>query len=293
MSRRPFAKEQPRRSPAREKTAPTTKYYRAGSISDKSSPFESKKLKPKSGVRRKLLFGVADILVLLVLMFGLVYSLIVRPDPHISASSSVYHPASTYRQAIIKQFQILKNRNKITLDDQGVVRALQAQFPEIATASVELPLFGEAPIVHLNIAAPSFFLSSGSNLYVVDDQGYVVGKSTSLPDIKGLLTLSDQSGFAAKVGQQAMSSANVAFINTVVAEAKRSSVPISSLTLPALAQEFDLRTSDRGYYVKFFLGGDVLQQSGQFLAARHNFDQTNAQPSQYLDVRVPGKIYYK
>lgn len=293
MGRRSFAKQQPRRSAVRDSSAPATKYYRSGSISNTTSPFESKKSKPKKRVARKLLFGVADILLLSALMLGLVYSLIIRPDPKISASSNVYRPASVYKQAVIKQFQLFKNRNKISLDDQGIVKDLRAQFPEISSASVELPLFGESPIVHLSIATPSFFLNSGHNLFVVDSEGYVVAPSISLPAVRNLLTLSDQSGFAAKPGQQAMSSANVSFINTVVAEAKRAKVPISSLTLPALAQEVDLRTSDRGYYIKFFLGGDVLQQTGQFLAARHKFDQTNTQPSQYLDVRVAGKIYYK
>jgi hypothetical protein len=226
-------------------------------------------------------------------VFGVGYSLIVRPDPQISTTSTVYHPASTYRRAIIKQFQILKNRNKITLDDQSIVKSLQSQFPEIVSASVELPIFGEAPIVHLNIAAPSFFLNSGGNLYIIDSQGFVIDKSIDLPSIKDLLTLSDQSGFVVKVGQVAMGSADVAFIDTLAAQAKHASVPISSMTLPPRAQELDIRTSDRGYYVKFFLGGDVLQQTGQFLAARHNFDQSGNQPSEYLDVRVPGKIYYK
>jgi cell division septal protein FtsQ len=291
--RRPLAKQQPRRSAAREVSAPATKYYRSGSISDKSSPFESKKTKPSKKVRRKLLFSVADTLLLLAVLFGIGYSLVVRPDPQISASSAVYHPASVYRRAIVKQFQILKNRNKISLDDNGIVKSLQSQFPEIASASVELPLFSEVPIVHLSIATPSFYLSSGGNLYVIDSQGYVVDKSVNLPAIKSLLTLSDQSGFAITVGQAAMSSADVSFINTLAAQAKHANASISSMTLPALAQELDLRTSDRGYYVKFFLGGDVLQQTGQFLAARHNFDQTGNQPAQYLDVRVPGKIYYK
>ena len=293
MSRSRLIRQKPRVPLARGKKAPATKYYRSGSISDKSSPFETAQQKMPKPVVRKLLFGAADTLVLIALIFGLIYSLLVRPDPQISTTSTAYQQISVYRQAAIKQFQILKNRNKITLDEQGIIKSLQAQFPEIASASVELPLFSESPIVHLNIAAPTFFMSSGGNLYIVDSQGYVVAKAGSLPAIKNLAHLSDQSGFKIHLGQQAMSSANVAFINTLVAETNRAKVPISSLTLPALAQELDLRTSDRGYFVKFFLGGDVLQQAGQFLAARHNFDQTGSQPTQYLDVRVPGKIYYK
>jgi len=90
-----------------------------------------------------------------------------------------------------------------------------------------------------------------------------------------------------------VSASSAKFINTVIAQSKRANVPIVSFVLPNTAQEVDLRTSDKPYYVKFYLGGDALIQTGQFLAARHQFDATNSQPSEYLDVRVAGKIFYR
>jgi hypothetical protein len=36
-----------------------------------------------------------------------------------------------------------------------------------------------------------------------------------------------------------------------------------------------------------------MQQAGQFLATRNQFNDTNTQPAEYLDVRVPGKVFYK
>jgi hypothetical protein len=63
--------------------------------------------------------------------------------------------------------------------------------------------------------------------------------------------------------------------------------------LPPKAQELDLRASDQSYYVKFYLGGDAMIQTGQYLAARQKFAQTKQQPGEYLDVRVSGKIFYK
>ena len=294
MSSSPFSKQKPRRSPARDAaTAPPAKYYRSGQLSDKAaSPFKPKPKVKKSAVR-KFLFGIADTMLIVLLLIGLVYSMLVRPNPKVITTSNVYHAVAVYQEAAIKQFQQLKNRNKVSLDETGIVNALQAEFPEIASASVELPLFGETPILHLNISAPSFVLASGGKAYIVDSQGVVVGEATDFPAVKNLPQVIDQSGFGVKIGSQTLSADNVAFINTLVAEAKQANVAIASLTLPSLAQELDLRTSDRGYYVKFFLGGDAAQQSGQFLAARHDFDQSGNQPSQYLDVRVAGKIYYK
>jgi hypothetical protein len=70
-------------------------------------------------------------------------------------------------------------------------------------------------------------------------------------------------------------------------------VTITSLSLPSKPSELDLRTKDRPYFVKFYMGGDALTQAGQFLAARAQFDRQNHQPADYLDVRVAGKIFYK
>jgi hypothetical protein len=77
-----------------------------------------------------------------------------------------------------------------------------------------------------------------------------------------------------------------------LAQTRRAGVPIKSLTFPPLAQELDLATEDQPYFVKFYLGGDPLVQAGTFLAARHQFS-SGVKPSVYLDVRVPGKIFYK
>ncbi len=114
-----------------------------------------------------------------------------------------------------------------------------------------------------------------------------------LPQIKNLVRLDDQSGFTTQVGKQVLSSQSVNFINNMLAQLQRAKIPVKSLILPKQAQELDLRTNDRPYYVKFYLSGDVLYETGQFLASRHYFDQNHKQPQRYLDVRLGGKIFYK
>ncbi len=270
---------------------PLTKYYRSGDpVAAQRSPFRPSMLKAK---RRRWLTASVDIVFVIVVLFCLVYSLIVRPAPKLLVSDTSYHSAETYRQAVAGKLKALRNKNKITLDENGIKSSLAKEFPEVADVSVELPLLGQTPTVRLNISKPALFLASGGQTYIVDSQGRVAGRATDLPQIKNLITVTDQSGFNAEPGKQVLSTAEISFIEVVIAQAKHGSVPIKSLTLPPLAAELDLRSSDRGYYVKFFMGGDALQQAGQYLAARHNFDQTGGQPGQYLDVRVSGKIFYK
>ena len=128
---------------------------------------------------------------------------------------------------------------------------------------------------------------------VVDSKGTVIGPSADFPSVKDLPLISDETGFETVVGRSVLSRSDIDFITTVIAQARAAKVPIASLALPKLAQELDLRTTDRKYFVKFYLGGDALTQSGQFLAARQKFDSTKKQPNQYLDVRISGKIFFR
>ncbi len=275
-----------RRSPLR--------YYRSGTPPDKS-PFQRASQQKRRGFLTKAL----DWLVIIIIAAGIVYSLLLRPDPIMAVNSKAYRSTDTYRQATAKTLASLKNRNKLTFDENGLSSALKQKFPEISNVSVDLPLFGQVPTIHITVAQPSLILKaaegspSQSEHFIIDAKGVVAGPQSSYPTIKGLPLITDETGFKAQVGRSVLSLSDVNFILTIVAQAKKAGVPIASLSLPKLAQELDLRTTDRAYFVKFYLGGDGLTQSGQFLAARQQFDQTNMQPHQYLDVRVTGKIYYQ
>ena len=271
-------------------------YYSSHNRNTAASPFDISTAKPKKISWRS---RTIDWLLIILLISGIGYSLIVRPTPKLSLSSTIYHPQKVYLDTVSSKLQALKNRNKLTLDQKEIITSLQKQFPEIIGGSVNLPLFSQIPQVTLNIAKPSLLLKGTPGTFgandrlVIDQKGSVVGLITDLPQFKDLPLVTDNSGFSARKGQQALSTADVNFILDIVAQAKHAGVPIAGLVLPPKGQEVDLITGDRPYFVKFYLGGDSAFQIGQFLAARNQFDKGGSQPSQYLDVRVNGKIFYK
>jgi len=272
------------------KRSSLNKYYRAD-IRNSSSPFTKKAPPKRTG--KKVLFGVLDIVVLLALFAGVGYSLMLKPSAKVVASNYLFRPAADYEAALDQQLAKLQNRNKITFNEQSVAEALQKQFPEITGAEAELPFFSEHPTFRLSIAKPVFALNSNGTSYVVASSGVAVAPVSQLPRINNLLTVNDQSGFQVKPGSLVLNDTSAAFIADLIAQCQAAKVPIASLTLPPLPQELQLRTKDQSYFVKFYLGGDVLGESGQFLAARKHFAETKQPPSQYLDVRVAGKIFYK
>jgi hypothetical protein len=104
----------------------------------------------------------------------------------------------------------------------------------------------------------------------------------------------DQSGLQVKLNQQALTSADVSFIQTVVAQLAARKVTVSSLVLPASSNELDARIAGQTHFVKFNLhDNDARQQAGAYLATIAQLKRKNTPPSQYIDVRVPGRAYYQ
>jgi hypothetical protein len=286
--------ERPRQRLGQRQTSrvPLTFYRARDASATGDSPFKKKEAPVASRLAR-FLAGLLDVIIILALLALLLYGLFVNDNPKVEVNSEVYHSVNAYKAAAHKYLSSVKNRNKITFNEQSIVAAMQKQFPEILNASVELPVMAETPVVHIDIANPSFILKSGASSYVVASNGVAVATVDQLPSVKNLSVVTDQSGFNAHASQQVMTAASVEFINDLIVQMKHANVTIDQIVLPPLAQELYLRAAGKPYFVKFYLGGDVKQQVGQFLAAIHQFDATNTQPSEYLDVRVPGKVFYK
>jgi hypothetical protein len=286
------AKKQPKqRQPSAKGGKVPLTYYRSGGPTS-SSPFEKAAPAPRPKLK-KISLSAINLALLAIILFGLFYISLVKSSPKLSLNSQVYHPAGVYRAVAADRLLSLKNHNKISFSEQAVIQALQLRFPEIASATLELPIFSQTPNIRLYISPPALFLNNQGTTYVVDQQGRAVARANELPQIKDLPTISDSSGFSASKGSAALSAQGVSFAQALIAHCQQAKIPVKSLTLPAKPGELDLRTTDKDYYTKFFLAGNQAQQIGQFLASRHQFETGGPQPAEYLDVRVPGKIFYK
>lgn len=281
---------QPRASRAAGRRTPINTYYRAEPAAGGSSPFQKK---TASKGARRYIYGFLDIILVLIILAGLGYSLVISPRPKVIVNNQAFHSLGDYRSYADQLFSRVKNRNKITYDEQSITTAMEKRFPEISSISTELPIFSEQPTLRIAVSNASLRVKNNGTNYVVDAKGVVVARASQLPAAASLPQIIDQSGFPARLGQSLLDISAVTFIKTLTAETKAAKVPVTTLTLPPVIQELDLRASDQPYFVKFYLGGDALTQAGQFLAARNHFNQTNQRPAQYLDVRVAGKVFYK
>ena len=212
-------------------------------------------------------------------------------------SQALLKPAQTYQmaaqQALHKNFW---SWFKPAANQTAMTAALQQQFPELAVASLRIPLVGWRPTLVVAAHTPTLVLVGNGGTYVVDETGRALIASSQLAaSLRAKLPLvTDNSGLTVAAGTDILPQDDVVFIEQVLAYLKAAKVNWQELTLPAAANELDVRIDGTAYYVKFALqgGASARQQVGSYIAVRDKL-QGSAAPHEYIDVRVSERAYYK
>jgi hypothetical protein len=229
--------------------------------------------------------------------------MIVSTDPKImpltSDQTSFLQNTDTYAQAAQKLLDSsFANRNKVTLDSSGISAAMERQFPELESVAVRVPLLSHRPLFYLQTTPPVLLLTASSGkAYIVDKNGRVLAAASEVASVAdlNLITATDEGSLPRiSAGQQVLASDTVAFMQVVQYQLAKKGLRVASFTLPAGRSELDLHLVGTAYLVKFtFADGGAEQQVGSFLATRQTLQGQGVTPTQYIDVRVPGRAYYR
>ena len=189
----------------------------------------------------------------------------------------------------------ITNRSKVLIDTDKVAREITEEYPELGDIAVILPLVSRQPIVEIRPTDPLLVLVSNNETFVIDENGraiaYAEDVDSSVRDT--LPVVRDESGVPLERGKAALTSETVALVAEVFGQLAASNVPIQSMTLPTVANELHVRLTDKPYYVKFDLRGEGRLQAGALLAVKEHLESQKKTPAEYIDVRVPGKAFYK
>lgn len=253
--------------------------------------------------RRSLLSNARAIGVTLAVVLFVVLDLMLSTTPKVvetgDGSGQIFlRSSATYAAAAHQLFSSSAfNRNKVTVDTKQISADMQREFPELTAVNVTLPFVGSQPVMYIQPASPKLILATqSSGTLVIDDEGRALISTTQVANLSKLHlpTVTDQSGLNVRVGASALTAANVSFITEVVGQLSAKGVAITSLTLPAASSELDVRVSGANYFIKFNLAAtDARQEAGTYLAVRNYLASQKQTPSSYIDVRVPGRAYYK
>ncbi len=188
------------------------------------------------------------------------------------------------------------NQIKLTVTSQDLANYITTRLPEVQYVSITTPFIGSTPTVYLQLEQPALVYVTAQGQFLLDAQGVVIASASTM-NAKQLVKLDsviNQSITGVTVGSRVLNGPNVSFIETVAEALKLKAVTVSKMVLVPGTEELDVYVANQPYRIKFNLyEPDALQQVGTYLATIATLKQKNITPSQYIDVRVDGRAYYK
>lgn len=230
---------------------------------------------------------------------ALLYNLTLTPDSNLSISGdqAVLRPKEAYQDAIDKYLNSsIMNRTKITINTSEFRDTITRQFPEIEEINISLPLLRHQPNVSLRLAEPAIRLATPTAVYILDGSGRALfDEKEALPDFDTdkLPVITDPSGQQITLGKPALTRQQITYANQISSQASAKQMMSESMALEAGGEELHVRFKGARYLVKFSFGTDARQSFGAFLAARERLDQDRVAISEYVDVRIPERVYTK
>ncbi len=268
---------------------------RAKSRGEKNQP-EPKAKETSKNRRLAVLFGMAVLVVLAILTLWVSTNakvIIIEPN----GFNYQLHSLTEYQTAASKVLNSsIFNRFKLTISSNAVASELEKEYPEISHAAITVPFIGMTPNVYIQLARPILVYASGSGSYILNSSGVVISNTSVIPnnELSALPKVTSTSNTTLNVGEQVLTSNNVIFIQTLQAALVKKGIGINKMNLVPMAEELDVYPTNVGYYVKFNLHeNNALQQVGTYLATIATLKKQGKAPSQYIDVMVDGRSYYK
>lgn len=240
--------------------------------------------------------------IIVILAVSVLYSLALSTVPIISQgpymtsvssekSSNSYFTADRYTASVTELLQSnILNRTKLTLRANDIERSLKKQYPEIATVVVHIDVLGAKPRLNIRTYEPVFTLSKQSSSYIVLEDGSLIKGST----VVNLAKIEDVSGIPVSDGEKYLRQDDIQFLDYVQAEVKsKKQWGIEYFKLTNRPREVSVKVINQSYEVKMYFDEDMQQQVGSWIASAKKLGEGGEAPSEYLDVRVSEKVFWK
>ncbi len=139
---------------------------------------------------------------------------------------------------------------------------------------------------------PSILWRSGNNLSIITEngRGFIGEPNDELK--KNLPIVEDLSNLPVKEGDKVVSQEFVRFINDVYSILPQNGIPITNTQIEETTTEINVITKE-GYRIRFDTTRLFTEQLSDLKAVIDSLKQQGKKPTQYIDLRINGKVFYK
>lgn len=262
---------------------------------------ENKEIIPKLINPFKKLSALIVLLILIIAVINLIY---LSSTPKVfllnnnSKISNLYN--NLYGQQVYKEVKnyfdsSLLNYNKLSINLNGLNKDVTSKFPIVTNTSYNIPLFKNQVEIYLTTSNPALIISDNGVNYVLNENGEVILNNQANNAISGLnLPKIVTNAKSINLGSNILSQQEVSFIQSVQQQLVDKNYQITYMKISGSGEELDVYIKGKSFFVKFNLAGnDARLESGRFLATMNYLNANKINPSQYIDVRSEGRVFYK
>lgn len=238
---------------------------------------------------------VAFVSIIIVIIFG--YLITLSGEPYVSVDGPMYRTRLNYQTIVSKIISSnLINHIKPLVPVASIQGKILNDLPEVSRASVNISLFSHRLNVHLTTDQQAAVLTQpGQPDLIVSNRGRLLLPSNNgvKIDITQLSAIQNQSGITAKAGEQFIRPDEMSALLKLNEQISIDKSQVNYV-IPTTPHEIWMYEPGRGgYYSKFLLDETILDQYGSLRATQKKLSDINQTPTQYIDVRLADKAYYK
>lgn len=281
---------------------PVFSYYARGTSSNDNNigRYEKKPGTKYSLVKKLNYHHIPTYIAFSVIVVSLFHTLLLQPSPKIivvDSPGTIHRNSKSYLQSISSIWsKSIFNRTKLTVATNELESEIHNNFNELQGVRIELPLLGKRATVVLTPGKPLFMLVSRNGSFYINKHGMVMAKTIDVTENKlsELPKVIDDSGISAEEGKVILPGTQAEIISKLFQQLRKENIEVESVTLPSgAANEADVRVVGQAYYIKFSLDKDPRQGVGTYIAAKLKLETEGTLPTEYIDVRVEEKAFYR
>lgn len=180
-------------------------------------------------------------------------------------------------------------KNIFFINTTGLAELFQQQYPTLEKVNINRTLFLTLSVT-VKESASALVWQSGTGAWILGDDGKILKKDDGQG--RQLGSVRDTAQLMVKVGDQVADRQFVRFVRDIYAQAKAYDLAITSAEISTTTRELTLKLGS-GQTIRMDTSREARGQLDAVRATYETAKRTNKPVTQYIDVRVPGRTFYK
>ncbi len=233
-------------------------------------------------------------------LFGYSSTLTTNPAVQVMETNITYRSENDYKSGIKSVLDSrLLNKSKLLVDAKKVEDEIGKMYPEIEEVALIVPIGGRNPKVVLKPSVAVATIKENNNGSVITNSGILVKDLGSSPVdnlISVVLLNLDLTNF--ENGSRILTTGEVDLVKLISLELKDLQVNGKVLVPSELIIDFasggvELSFVDYKFSAKLSSRSDIREEIGSLKATLRQLSDSSILPVEYIDVRVPGRVFVK